>query len=329
MSKTRLSTWAWGLRVFALLLGACAVAKSSAGAEPRTLAERLGYKPADRLLIIHADDAGMCHSVNVATIRALEKGIVTCASVMVPCPWFPEMAKYAREHPEADLGVHLTLTSEWGLYRWRPVAPQGEVRCLLDKEGFLPHGVIEVLGQATAPEVETEIRCQIARARQFGMVPTHVDSHMGTLFTGKFYRTYTGAAKDLGVMPMLVAPNTPELRARAYLVGVDPVKSTADLRAQGFLFLDALNTGEKGDTLEARRARYYDFFRNLKPGVTQVIVHLSLDDEEIRSIAGSWERRWHEYQIFTDPKTRELIDQLGIKLIGYRDLQKLFGKGRE
>jgi len=151
---------------------------------------------------------------------------------------------------------------------------------------------------------------------------------MGTLFTGKLYQAYTRVAREAGVVPMLVSPADLERFAQAKLVGVDPVATTAELRRQGFPLLDTLNTGEGGSTLEARRARYYRFLRHLKPGVTQIIVHLSLDAEGIRSITDKWADRWHEYQIVTDPGTRELIESLGIKLIGYRELGRLFGDGR-
>jgi len=308
-----------------LLLFTCFMNPARAGEAETSLAERLGYRPADKLLIIHADDVGMCHSVNVATIRAMEKGVVSSASIMVPCPWFPEIARYCREHPDADFGIHLTLTSEWQFYRWRPVAPISEVPGLLDKEGFLPRGVMEAVQKATPQEVEKEIRSQIERAKAFGINPTHVDSHMGTLFTGKFYSIYTRVARESGIMPMLPSP-TPEIVEMAKQAGIDAPKTTIELKKRGFVFLDLLNTGEKGDTLEERRENYYRFLRNLKPGVTQIIVHLSLDDDEIRSITGHWQARWHEYQIFTDPRTRELIDSLGIKLIGYRDLRRLFVK---
>jgi len=294
----------------------------SAGAQTKTLAERLGYKADDRLLIIHADDVGMCHSVNVATIQAMEKGVVTCASIMIPCPWMPEIAAYCRDHPDADFGLHLTLTSEWRYYRWRPVTPITEVPGLLDKEGFLPHSVEEVVLRAKPAEVEREIGAQIERARAFGIRPTHIDSHMGTLFTGPFYPVYTKVGKEAGIMPMLLSP-TPERVQQAKSLGIDAEATYRALSKEGFVFLDTLHESAKGDTLEARRQHYYDLFRSLKPGVTEIIVHLSLDDEEVKHIMNAWEARWNEYRIFTDPKTRELLDSLGIKRIGYKELRTL------
>jgi predicted glycoside hydrolase/deacetylase ChbG (UPF0249 family) len=298
------------------------MAHAQGGAPVRSLAERLGYKPTDRILIIHADDVGMCHSVNAATTQALEKGVVTCASIMVPCPWMPEIAAYCRAHPDADFGLHLTLTSEWQFYRWRPVAPISEVPGLLDREGFLPRSVEEVVAHAGPAEVEKEIRAQVDRARAFGIRPTHVDSHMGTLFTGPFFPVYTRVARDVGIMPMLPAP-TPERVAQGKALGIDFVATSELLSREGFVFLDTLSESAKGDTLEARRAYYYELFRNLKPGVTEIIVHLGLDDEEARHIMHSWQARWNEYRIFTDPETRRMLDSLGIKRIGYRELSAL------
>lgn len=289
-----------------------------------TLAERLGYKATDRLLLIHADDVGMCHSVNVATIEAMEKGVVTCASIMVPCPWFPEIAAYAREHPEKDFGLHLTLTSEWKYYRWRPLTAAKETPGLLDAEGFIHRDEGDTARYASAAEVEKEIRAQIARARAFGLKPTHIDSHMGTLFAGVFYPTYTKVGRETGLMPMVLYP-TPERIAQAKTAfgQKDPLDSYQQLKKQNFVFLDYLKEGAEGNTREARQKHYYDAFAALKPGVTEFIVHLSLDDAEIRHVTGNWEARWNEYQIMTDPRTRERIDSLGIKLIGYRELSKL------
>jgi chitin disaccharide deacetylase len=308
------------LAVYALTL--CQGVAAQTTAQPKTLAERLGFKATDKLLIIHADDVGMCHSVNVATIQAMEKGVVTSASIMVPCPWLPEIAEYCRTHPDADFGLHLTLTSEWQRYRWRPVMPINEVSSLLDKDGYLPHTVEEVVAHGKPAEVEKEIRAQIERARALGIKPTHVDSHMGTLFTGPFLAAYTKVAKEAGLLPMLMKA-TPERIAQGKALGFDAAKLERTLSQEGYVFLDMLYEDSKGETLEARRDHYYTLFRNLKPGVTEIIVHLSMNDEEIKHISGAWLRRWNEYQIFTDPKTRELIDSLGIKLIGYKELMAL------
>ena len=114
------------------LLFSCAESHS---AEVPSLAERLGYKPTDKLLIVNGDDVGMCHAANMATIESLEKGQMRSATIMVPCPWFPEIAAYAKGHPEKDFGIHLCHTSEWGKYRWGPVAPREQVPGLVDPNG--------------------------------------------------------------------------------------------------------------------------------------------------------------------------------------------------
>ncbi|MEP6756118.1 MAG: polysaccharide deacetylase family protein, partial [Chthonomonadales bacterium] len=273
------------------LLGSMAIANPPQEAG-KSLAERLGYKATDRLLLIHADDVGMCHSVNVATINAMEKGVVTCASIMIPCPWMPEIADYCKTHPEADFGLHLTLTSEWRFYRWRTVAPYNTVPGLIDKEGFIHGSETDTNKYASAKEVETEVRAQIARAREFGIKPTHVDSHMGTLFFGKFYPVYTRVAKESGYMPMILYPTSDRIVQAKEFFGVDAMAAYKEMQKQKFVSLDYLKEGASGDTLETRRAHYYQAFRDLKPGVTEFIVHLAMDDEEIKHIANSWRQRY-------------------------------------
>ena len=151
----------------------------------QTLAERLGYPRDAKLIIVHADDLGMAHSVNAATTKAFETGLVNSASIMVPCPWLTEIAAYARANPKADLGLHLTLTSEWTNLRWGPVMSKDRVSSLLDKDGSFHLTETEAAKAADPKEVELEIRAQIERARSLGIVPTHLDSHMGTLYQNK------------------------------------------------------------------------------------------------------------------------------------------------
>src|SRR5277367_4074630 len=142
----------------------------------KSLAEKLGYPRDAKLVIIHADDVGMTHSVNAATIQALNTGLVNSASIMVPCPWFPEIADYAKTHPEIDFGLHLTLTSERVYYRWGPVAPRDKVASLVDENGYFHHDWSQDT-HIDPKDAELELRAQIERAYAMGIRPTHLDSH--------------------------------------------------------------------------------------------------------------------------------------------------------
>lgn len=276
----------------------------------------------EKYLIIHADDIGMCHSVNAATFRAMTEGVVSSGSVMVPCPWFPEAAAWARENPDADLGIHLTLTSEWRYYRWRPIAPLDRAPTLVDDEGFMWRSTREVIEHAKPEEVELEIRAQIERALAFGMKPTHTDSHMGTLFYDlRFFEIYVRVSRDYGIPPMLMEL-TPEQVELARQMGVDLPKRMAAYVKEG-PYLDRLIPSAEGKTLKERTADFYRLLETITPGVTELIVHLMQDDEEGRNIAGSWQQRYYELLICTAPETRSRIERLGIKLVGHRHLKEL------
>lgn len=307
--------------VFLLVVFFGAPAVASAGTE--TLAERLGRPAGARLVILHADDLGMCHAANEAFAALADFGVVKCGSVMVPCPWFPEIAAWARAHPGHDLGLHLTLTSEWNHYRWRPVTPAGEVPGLVDEEGFLWHEARQVVEHATPAEVEKEIRAQIALARKFGLEPTHLDSHMGTLFSSpEFFQVYLRVAKDENIPPMI--PYVPAAVLEGY--GLKNF-SYAPLEKAGYVILDSLNLGVDGDTEEARFAAYRNALAALPPGVSQIILHPAKEGPELRSITGSHRKRDLDYRLFRLPKMRALLKELGIESIGYRDLRPLWEKG--
>jgi predicted glycoside hydrolase/deacetylase ChbG (UPF0249 family) len=304
-------------RTFAGAIAATAFAQPGT----KTTAERLG-RPGAKLLMVHADDAGMCHSVNLATTEALLSSSVQSSSIMVPCPWFSEFADFAKQHPDLDLGLHLTLTSEWRYYRWRPVADPAKVKTLLDPDGYLYRDVRAVASHATAAEVEIELRAQIDRARQFGIRFTHVDSHMGTLFARPdYFEVYTKVAQEAKVVCMLPRP-TPEAAKELSQYPITPEMLTAKERA-GHVLLDRLVTGVPGGTVEARRQSYRDFLRNLKPGATKLIVHLSKDDPEIRAISNVWQQRWADFSFWTSPEAKALMKELDIQPLTYRELGKL------
>lgn len=307
------------------VFGAWVVCCSSVFAEtPMNLAERLGYPPDTRALILHADDAGMCHAVNAVTQAALLDRTVSSASLMVPCPWFPEMAAFCREHPELDVGIHLTLTSEWPFYRWKTVASPSEVPGLLDPEGFLWRDPRDVALHATPQEVETECRAQIERTLAFGVRPTHLDSHMGTLFVRpEFFEVYLRLALEYR-LPAMVPRPTPETLARFRDAGYPDVDTLVEIVSSGEIpLIDELVAGFPSHEREARMAEYHEALRRLKPGVSQIIVHLGDDSDEMRAIMNSWLTRQNDDRILRHPTTRALLEELGIRLIGWREIQTL------
>src|SRR5437868_13099566 len=173
---------------------------SVAAQAPRpTLQQRLGYPADARLLIVHADDVGMAHSVNRATFEALEKVWITSASILVPCPWFPEAARFTKTHPDLDLGIHLALNSEWTDFRWGLVSAKDRVPSLLDDQGYMPLLEDMVVQKAKLPEVQAELREQIERARAFGVQPSHLDTHMATLArSAPLFQTYVDTGREYG-----------------------------------------------------------------------------------------------------------------------------------
>jgi predicted glycoside hydrolase/deacetylase ChbG (UPF0249 family) len=302
-------------------LGALSAPLLAQSAPEKSTAELLGYSPNEKLLMVHADDAGMCHSVNAATAEALKSGAVQSASIMMPCPWVSEIAELARSQPELDFGLHLALTSEWRHYRWPPASPAASVPGLLDPDRYLWRDVRSVAKSASALEVAQELRAQIARARHFGIRFTHVDTHMGTLYARKdFFDAYTAVAREAGVPCMLPRPSgVPKEELREYPITAEDIYAK---EREGFVLLDRLVTGVPGRSVEERRASYRQFLRELKPGVTKLIVHLSMNDPEIRAVTNNWEQRWADFQFWTSTEARSLLNELGIKPITYREIGK-------
>ena len=292
-------------------------------APSRSLAERLGYQAQDRLLIINGDDAGMCHAANLATIQSLEQGLMRCSTIMVPCPWFPEIAGYAKEHPEKDFGVHLCHTSEWTKFRWGPVAPADQVPGLIDPAGYLWRGVEEVYAHATPEQALTEARAQIKRALAAGIDVTHLDSHMGTLQLHPDYiKAYLQLAAEFDLpvrmasQAILAARGFPQLREQ--------------FAAKGILFPDFFVYEELKNEAADVRNFWLQIVKNLKPGVTELYIHAALPTDELKAITGSWQTRSREFDVFTsDPEMRQLVAGGQIKLIGYRPVRDLQRKERK
>ena len=306
------------LKVLSFL--AVLVAVASVQAQDRTLAERLGYPADAKLLIVHADDLGMSHSVNAATMKAFESGLVNSGSIMVPCPWLSEIATYARANPQADLGLHLTLTSEWTHFRWGPVTSKDRVASLLDKDGYFRLLETEAAKYADPKEVEQEIRGQIEKARAMGIVPTHLDSHMGTLYQNKaLFDVFLRVAREYK-LPVRVAK---EWAGRADFL-------TSSLLAND-VYIDRVLDINPSVAPQDWAKFYSDAIRKLEPGVTEVVIHLAHDDGEMQGVTfdhPNWGAAWRQrdFEFFTSDAFRKLLEENKIKLITWREIGKLIAK---
>lgn len=269
-----------------------------------------------RQVIIHADDAGMSHSVNRATIDAMEKGIVTSASIIVPAAWFPEFAKYAKEHPKMDFGVHLCLNSEWNYYRWGPVADRSKVPSLIDEQGYLWDNVQQVAENAKAEEVEVELRAQIDRAIKFGVPLSHLDTHMGAVLSRPdLAKVYVELGLEYKLPVLFVRPTDSNDVAKRY---PDAVKMVPLLEAQGLPMLDELHQFYDNGSYEQRKDVYLKALRTLPPGVTQIIVHCGYNDSELQHITSSVHIRDTDRAIFMDKSVIDEVKELGIELTTWK-----------
>jgi len=300
------------LALSALLL----ITAANTGAQTKSVAERLGYPADAKLLIVHADDLAVAHSVDAASFDALDKSAVTSASIMVPCPWLTEVATYAKNHPDADLGLHLTLTSEWKIYRWGPVESKDRVPSLLDPAGYLWSEVAPAVRSIKPEEAEREIRAQIEHAIAAGIRPTHLDTHMGTLIaTPDLFAVFVKIAHEYK-LPFL-APRL--LGERGKLLSLLNEKE---------VLLDSVVMANPSVHADAWKDFYSDAIKNLKPGLTEMIVHLGHDDAELQAVmmdhpdyGSAWRQR--DYDFVTSPDFKKVLRENNVILVKWKDLQKL------
>lgn len=277
-------------------------------APPKSLPERLGYSANARLLVIHADDFGMSHSVNRAIEEALEKRWVTSASILVPCPWFPEVARWAKAHPDADLGIHLALNSEWTTLRWGPVSAQPKGSSLLDADGYLPLTTDYVASHAKISDVETETHAQVDKAKAAGVNLTHLDTHMGAIVTTPdLFKAYISLGQAYN-LPLLL-------------------DSRAEAIAPGSVLLNQLLQMNRGTPKSEWLDAYKKMLAPLPPGSYQLIVHLAYNDDEMQGATydhPDWGAEWrqNDFDLVRSAEFQKFLKDQGFILVAWKDLAR-------
>jgi hypothetical protein len=285
--------------------------------------KKLGFAPTDRVAIIHTDDIGLTHASVAAARELWSAGIISSSAVMVPCPWFLHTAQMCRANPKIDMGVHLTITSEWNDMRWGPLSTHDARSGLIDSEGYFFRSTPEAQ-RADPDAVAVEFELQIQRALSAGIDVTHIDSHMGTAFHANHLAAYVKLAMKYSVVPMLPRLNREQMKDW----GIEGERAgqlehaRIELEDQGVPFLDFI----KGMPLHAPENRHEQLFAaldSLPAGITHMIVHPSHDTPEARALSPDLPSRIGDFETLMSERTRIHIKNSGLQVIGYRELRNV------
>jgi predicted glycoside hydrolase/deacetylase ChbG (UPF0249 family) len=286
--------------------------------------KRLGFSSTDRLVIIHADDIGMCQASIAAFTQLWEYGTVSSGALMMPCSWAPAAAEFCRTHPGVDMGVHATLTSEWNTYRWGPLSTRDPHSGLLDEDGFFHRSTQETQANANPEAVMVELQTQIDRALTWGIDVTHLDTHMGAVAHPKFFTAYYQAAVQHHIAVMI-----PRGEAAVYQeMGLDVETAagfaalTSQLEEQGLPLVDAILSLPL-DQPEGQIDLAKKLLGDLPAGLTHFIIHPCIDSPELRAITPDWKSRVANYETFMSREIKEFLKNSGIHVTGYRALRNL------
>jgi predicted glycoside hydrolase/deacetylase ChbG (UPF0249 family) len=289
-------------------------------------AEQLGYPADKKVIMLHADDAGMCEEANIAIKKYLLDGNIQSTAVMPPCSQFEDMIAWAIEHPDIDVGLHLTLTSEWKEYRWPSVSPVAEVPGLIDEEGMLWHDVPDVVQHATAAEVAKEVRAQIEKSIALGYRPNHIDTHMGTLYgSPAFAKVFLEIAMEYGI-PANAIDMSDSLVVAYYRKAGYPINDEMIGYMETYTLpkVDNFTSAPNTETYEEKVAAFKGLIKSLQPGLTEIIFHPSVETENLKSITGSWQQRVWEAQMFADPDMKQFFVDEGIIFTNWKEIMKRF-----
>ncbi|MEN8187557.1 MAG: polysaccharide deacetylase family protein [Bacteroidota bacterium] len=292
----------------------------------KTWAEKLGYPKGKKVIMLHSDDVGMCEEANIATEKFLLNNEIQSAAIMMTCQNAEEFINWAIQNPSQDIGLHLTHTSEWKDYRWGTVTPFNEVPGLLDPDQKMWRSVREVTENATVEEVEKEIRSQIEKSIALGYRPDHIDTHMGTLYaTPNYAKAFFSIAEEYGIPANVVDLSAPgtlvRIRDHGYPI-VDEIVPHTD--AYKLPKLDFFTSVPKGDTYKEKVENFKELIRDLKPGITEIIFHPSVETDNLKGITNSWQQRVWEANMFSDPDLISFFEKEGILFTNWKEMMKRF-----
>ena len=280
------------------------------------LVEKLGYSKNDKLLIIHADDIGLSNSVNKASFEALKNGYVNSGSIMMPCDYISDVGEFAIENPDIDFGLHLTVTSEWRDYKWNGVLQPNDTPSLINKKGELFKNIKKFVLNAEPLELKRELQAQIDLSKSIGIKPTHIDSHEGALFYDEdLFKVYLeiGEENKLPVfVPKLVAVHFDENFPKP----------------ENVVVIENFYMARKGIEFDEWESFYLDILNNLNPGLSQLIVHLGYDNDEMKSISvdhPNFGSKWRnlDYDIVSSNSFQEALKRNNIQLVTWKEIQNI------
>lgn len=280
------------------------------------LNELLGFNKKDKLLIIHADDLGLSHSVNELSLKALDSNYVNSASIMMPTPNVEEVVMHLKKNPNLDIGLHLTVTSEWENYKWDGISPKNSIPSMIDDKGNFYEKKKNFIKNAKPEEVRIELQSQIDYAKSLGIIPSHIDSHEGALFfSPEIFKVYLEVAEKNNIpafVPRVLSPHFDKNFSK-------PNK---------LVIVEKLYMADKSIEFKNWESYYHSIIKELKPGLNEIIVHLGIDNEELQEITSNripFGSKWRnlDYEIVSSSKFRSLLKENDIKLVNWTDIKNI------
>jgi predicted glycoside hydrolase/deacetylase ChbG (UPF0249 family)/predicted neuraminidase len=291
-------------------------------------AEKLGFPKGKKVLLLHMDDLGMCREANDAGKYYIENDYILSGAVMMPCEFAEPMVEWAKKVPKADIGVHLTLTSEWKTWRWGTLTDPAKVPGLIDPQGKMWRSVPEVVMNAAPQEVETEIRAQIDKMLELGYNPTHIDTHMGTLYgSPEFVKVFLKVAEEYKIPANAIDLSNPKVaafyKAEGYPINEEVIGMLSNYNLPR---LDNFGSVPKGGTYQEVKDNFMKLVKSLDTGITEIIFHPSFETENLATITGSWQQRVWEADMFADQEIIDFLSDQDIILTTWREVMERFEK---